>query len=81
MTSPIILCTVSYCVISEQLDEEQVNAFGNTDGTLRPLTYEEIKDLPVLNAVIKETLRVHPPIHSIIVSSSFLRISSRLTVL
>ncbi|KAG8740735.1 Lanosterol 14-alpha-demethylase [Ceratobasidium sp. 414] len=52
--------------IAEKLHEEQVKVFGNQDGTLRPLTYEEIKDLPVLNAVIRETLRMHPPIHSII---------------
>lgn len=30
------------------------------------MTYEELKSLPVLDAVIRETLRVHPPIHSII---------------
>ncbi|KAG8720037.1 Lanosterol 14-alpha-demethylase [Ceratobasidium sp. 394] len=52
--------------IAEKLYEEQVKTFGNQDGTLRPLTYEEMKDLPVLSAVIRETLRMHPPIHSII---------------
>ena len=30
------------------------------------MTYEEVKTLPVLDAVIRETLRLHPPIHSII---------------
>lgn len=29
------------------------------------MEYEEIKDLPVLDSVIRETLRMHPPIHSI----------------
>jgi sterol 14alpha-demethylase len=33
------------------------------------MEYEEMKDLTVLNSVIRETLRLHPPIHSIIVSS------------
>ena len=39
--------------------------FLNPDGTLRSPTYDEIKTLPVLDAIIRETLRVHPPIHSI----------------
>jgi sterol 14-demethylase len=56
------------CFSSEKLYEEQVKVFGNPDGTLRPLNYEDMKDLPVLGAVIRETLRMHPPIHSIIVS-------------
>lgn len=29
------------------------------------MQYEEIRSLPVLDRVIRETLRVHPPIHSI----------------
>ena len=29
------------------------------------MTYEELKELPVLDSVIRETLRMHPPIHSI----------------
>ena len=29
------------------------------------MTYEELRDLPVLDSVIRETLRVHPPLHSI----------------
>lgn len=39
------------------------------------MTYEELKRLPLLDAVIRETLRRHPPIHSIMVRSySLLRI-------
>ena len=30
------------------------------------MTYDEMRDLPILDAVIRETLRMHPPIHSII---------------
>lgn len=29
------------------------------------MTYEELRSLPVMDTVIRETLRVHPPIHSI----------------
>ncbi|CAE6454863.1 unnamed protein product [Rhizoctonia solani] len=52
--------------VAEKLYEEQLKVFGNSDGSLRPLNYEELKDLPVMSAVIRETLRMHPPIHSII---------------
>jgi sterol 14-demethylase len=51
--------------ISEALYEEQVKYFGSPDGTLRSMTYEELRTLPLLDAVIRETLRMHPPIHSI----------------
>jgi sterol 14-demethylase len=30
------------------------------------MTYEELRQLPVLDSVIRETLRIHPPIHSIL---------------
>ena len=29
------------------------------------MTYEELRELPVMDSVIRETLRLHPPIHSI----------------
>ncbi|KAG9085250.1 Lanosterol 14-alpha-demethylase, partial [Ceratobasidium sp. 370] len=51
--------------VAEQMFQEQVEVFGNKDGSFRPLTYEEMKNLPVLSSVIRETLRMHPPIHSI----------------
>ncbi|KAF8896469.1 cytochrome P450 [Infundibulicybe gibba] len=44
---------------------EQVKHFSTPDGKLRSMTYEELRALPLLDAVIRETLRVHPPIHSI----------------
>ena len=31
------------------------------------MTHEEMKGLPVLDGIIRETLRVHSPIHSIMV--------------
>lgn len=47
--------------------QEQVEHFGTgEEGKFRPLTYESLKDLPILDAVIRETLRMHPPIHSIL---------------
>jgi len=52
--------------VGEALYQEQVENFGNPDGTFRTMTYEELKKLPVLDSVIRETLRLHPPIHSII---------------
>lgn len=39
--------------------------FVGPDGKMRPLTYEELRALPLLDSVIRETLRMHPPIHSI----------------
>jgi len=50
---------------SEALYQEQVKNFSQPDGTLRLPTYEELKALPLLDSVIRETLRMHPPIHSI----------------
>lgn len=50
----------------QQVYEEQVRVYGEPDGTLRPLDYDTQKSsVPVLDAVIRETLRLHPPIHSI----------------
>ncbi|KAF9243435.1 cytochrome P450 [Melanogaster broomeanus] len=51
--------------IQEALYQEQVKYFGNPDGSFRSMTYEELRKLPVLDSVIRETLRLHPPIHSI----------------
>lgn len=31
------------------------------------MTYEEMKELPVLDGIIRETLRLHSPIHTIMV--------------
>ncbi|KIL64453.1 hypothetical protein M378DRAFT_78251 [Amanita muscaria Koide BX008] len=51
--------------VAEALYEEQVKFFSTPDGKLRSPTYEELKSLPLLDAVIRETLRMHPPIHSV----------------
>ncbi|KAH7884413.1 cytochrome P450 [Phlebopus sp. FC_14] len=51
--------------VQEALYQEQVKNFSNPDGSFRSMTYEELRKLPILDSVIRETLRMHPPIHSI----------------
>ncbi|KAG9315017.1 cytochrome P450 [Chiua virens] len=51
--------------VQEALYQEQITYFGNPDGTFRSMTYEELRQLPIMDSVIRETLRLHPPIHSI----------------
>ncbi|TFK37249.1 lanosterol 14-alpha-demethylase [Crucibulum laeve] len=51
--------------VADSLYEEQLEFFCTKGGVFRSMTYEELKKLPLLNAVITETLRLHPPIHSI----------------
>ena len=58
------LCTNS-APFSEALYREQIEHFMGSDGVLRPLTYEELRNLPILDSVIRETLRIHAPIHTL----------------
>lgn len=52
--------------IIEELYAEQQRVFGEPDGSLRQLDYDTQKSsLPLLDCVVRETLRLHPPIHSI----------------
>ncbi|KAJ6510328.1 lanosterol 14-alpha-demethylase [Mycena sanguinolenta] len=51
--------------VAAALYQEQADKFADADGTFRPMEYEDLRNLPVLDSVIRETLRVHPPIHSI----------------
>ncbi|KAK3695045.1 cytochrome P450 51 [Podospora appendiculata] len=61
-SSWIMLRLASQPKIMEELYDEQVRALG---AELPPLTYEDLAKLPLNQAVIKETLRLHAPIHSI----------------
>ncbi|KAI1394941.1 cytochrome P450 [Hypoxylon fuscum] len=49
--------------IMEALYREQVEALG---ADLPPLKYEDLAKLPLNQAIVKETLRLHAPIHSIL---------------
>ncbi|KAM0286993.1 hypothetical protein ACHAQH_000678 [Verticillium albo-atrum] len=49
--------------VIDDLYKEQVEAFG---ADLPALTYEDLAKLPLNQAIIKETLRLHAPIHSIL---------------
>ncbi|KAL6299285.1 cytochrome P450 [Sparassis latifolia] len=51
--------------VAEQLYQEQVKLLATPDGRFRDMTYDDLRSLPILDAVIRETLRIHTPIHSI----------------
>ncbi|KAI1847383.1 hypothetical protein JX266_006608 [Neoarthrinium moseri] len=61
-SSWIMLRLASRPDIMEDLYREQVEALG---ADLPPLTYEDLSKLPLNQAIIKETLRLNAPIHSI----------------
>lgn len=51
--------------ILEELYQEQISVLGtDADGELLPLTYDMLQILPLNAQVVKETLRIHAPIHS-----------------
>ncbi|KAF2280459.1 cytochrome P450 51A [Westerdykella ornata] len=53
--------------IQEELYQEQVrNLSESGNGYLRPLQYSDLDKMPLLQGVIKETLRVHPSILAIL---------------
>ncbi|KIJ36242.1 hypothetical protein M422DRAFT_76275 [Sphaerobolus stellatus SS14] len=51
--------------IAEALYQEQLENFVTEDGTWRTMTFEQVKKIPLMDAAIRETLRRHHPIHSI----------------
>ena len=59
----IVLRLATCPEIMEELYQEQLRVLG---GDLPPLTYESLQKLDLHSNVIKETLRIHAPIHSII---------------
>ncbi|KAK4465618.1 eburicol 14a-demethylase [Cladorrhinum samala] len=58
----IMLRLASRPDIMEDLYQEQIKALG---ADLPPLKYEDLAKLPLNQAIVKETLRLHAPIHSI----------------
>ncbi|KAI9781430.1 MAG: Sterol 14-alpha demethylase [Geoglossum umbratile] len=61
-SSWIMLRLASRPYIMDELYEEQVRVLG---ADLPPLTFEDLQRLPLNNQVVRETLRIHAPIHSI----------------
>jgi len=61
----ILLRAASKPEIIEELYEEQEAILGRPDGSFEDLTYENVQRLPLLSQCVKETLRIHAPIHSI----------------
>ncbi len=59
-SSWIMLHLAAQPEIMEELYQEQLHILGDN-----ALTYENIQKLPLFMYVIRETLRLHPPIHSI----------------
>ncbi len=52
--------------IQDELLQEQKDVLGvNEDGTIKELTYDDLARLPLHTQVVKETLRLHAPIHSV----------------
>lgn len=61
-SSWILLRLAQHPSVMDELYREQVDVLG---ADLPPLTYESLAKLPLHQAVVKETLRLHAPIHSI----------------
>ncbi|KAF2765181.1 14-alpha-demethylase [Teratosphaeria nubilosa] len=66
-SSWIILRLASRPDIAEELLEEQRRVLGTKSaGSIEELTYDDMARLPLHAQVVKETLRIHAPIHSIL---------------
>ncbi|KAI9158853.1 Eburicol 14-alpha-demethylase-like protein [Paramyrothecium foliicola] len=63
-TSWITLHLATRPDITEELFDEQVRNLAQ-GGQLQPLQYSDLSKLPLLRNVVKETLRVHSSIHSV----------------
>ncbi|KAF2146396.1 uncharacterized protein K452DRAFT_348920 [Aplosporella prunicola CBS 121167] len=65
ISSWIMLRLASQPAITEELYKEQLRMLGQ-NGHLPPLQYSDLEKLPLHQNVIKETLRLHSSIHSIL---------------
>ncbi|KAK4958537.1 Lanosterol 14-alpha-demethylase [Elasticomyces elasticus] len=66
-SSWILLRLATRPEIQDELLAEQREVIGtNEDGSIKDLTYDDLNRLPLHNQVVKETLRLHTPIHSIL---------------
>ncbi|KAJ5914162.1 hypothetical protein N7504_003045 [Penicillium tannophilum] len=61
----ILLRLASEPEMTEKLYAEQIKALGSSSGSLPPLTYSDLEKLPLLAYTIKETLRIHSSIHTL----------------
>ncbi|UKZ53781.1 lanosterol 14-alpha-demethylase [Trichoderma virens] len=61
-SSWIMLHLAQYPQVVEDLYKEQIKVLG---ADLPPLQYEDLAKLPLHQAIVKETLRINAPIHSI----------------
>lgn len=48
--------------LQEELLQEQLKVLGSLDADI---TYDDLQNMPLLNQTIKETLRLHTPLHSV----------------
>lgn len=60
----IILRLAAHPDIAQELYQEQAAVLGD-GGSARPLRYSDLDKLPLLNNTVKETLRLHSSIHTI----------------
>ncbi|EPS41911.1 hypothetical protein H072_4113 [Dactylellina haptotyla CBS 200.50] len=59
----IVLHLAHNPALIEDLYQEQISVLGTS---LPPLTFDHLQALPLHNNIIKETLRLHSPIHSVL---------------
>ena len=65
LSSTLHFIFLTICDCRDALFAEQKEHYTAPDGSLLPITYESLATTPVLQSVIKEILRVHPPLHSL----------------
>ncbi|PYH98808.1 Cyp51A [Aspergillus ellipticus CBS 707.79] len=65
ISSWIMLRLASEPQVLEELYQEQLANLSNQKGVFQPLDYHDLDKLPFQQSVIKETLRLHSSIHSI----------------